>query len=149
MKLCWFGSCCFSAVSSWGGWVGACFLPARSLRPWACLHVGLISVLWSSFPFLHVLHLSLFSACLYWLWCIAAHLLHGFLCWVSSSPILTTGHVSVYVRFLLIFEGNGVWPWFVFPNLSSIVYVLCMKFDRGVWITFWMIFCRFEESCKL
>ncbi len=52
MKLCWFGSCCFSAVSSWGGWVGACFLPARSLRPWACLHVGLISVLWTSFPFL-------------------------------------------------------------------------------------------------
>uniref|UniRef100_A0A672QF75 Afadin n=1 Tax=Sinocyclocheilus grahami TaxID=75366 RepID=A0A672QF75_SINGR len=50
--------------------------------------------------------------------------LHGFLCWVSSSPILTTGHVSVYVCFLLILEGKGVWPCFVFPYLSRIVYVL-------------------------
>lgn len=30
--------------------------------------------------------------------------------------------------------------------ISSIVYVLCMKFDRGVWITFRMIFLRHDGA---
>lgn len=38
------------------GWVGACFLPAQSLRPWACLHVGLISVPWSLCFFIYSTH---------------------------------------------------------------------------------------------
>ncbi len=58
----WWSSAGLAAVVSvqfhHEGWVGACFLPARSLWPWACLHVGLISVPWSPFPFLHLLHSS-------------------------------------------------------------------------------------------
>lgn len=43
------------------GWVGACFPPAQSLRPWACLHEGLITMPWSPFRFLPPLHSSLLS----------------------------------------------------------------------------------------
>lgn len=120
------------------GWVGACFLPTRSLRPWACLHVGLITMPWSPpFLFLPPFNSSLLSVSVLTLaLCLNSAFLHGFWCWVFSSPILTTGRVSVYPS---DFWWNSS---IAMICISSIVYVLCMKFDRGVWITFRMIFCR-------
>lgn len=105
--LCWFGSRCFSAVSSWGvGWrmlSSSPVSPALSLLACGPHFCAMIAM------FLHLLHSSLLSGvCIDpgALPLIYSAFLHGFLCWVSSSPILTTGHVSVYVRFLLILEGK-------------------------------------------
>lgn len=152
-KLCWFRQPLFQCSVIMRVGLAHVFYQPYLSGPRVCLHVGLISVPWSPFLFLHLLHSSLLSVCLYRPWRFAAH-------WLCVFPwVSVLGFFFPYPDYwtclslcLLPSDFGGkrcMAVIFVFSDLLSIVFVLCMKFDGGVWITFWMIFCRCEGGCKL